>query len=62
MKRYLVFCGWNYYPGGGGNDFYFATDDLEEANEKCEEYKNKQTNMIGYIWSHIFDNETLEIL
>lgn len=57
MKRYLVFAGSFYYPSGGGNDFVFATDDLEEAREKRHRSKKQ-----GYDWSHIFDNETLEII
>lgn len=31
MKRYLVFAGKNYYPGGGWSDFRGAFDDLESA-------------------------------
>lgn len=57
MKRYLVFAGQAYYPSGGANDFILATDDLEEARHKRNENKEE-----GFDWSHIFDNETLEIL
>lgn len=57
MKRYLVFAGYSYYPSGGANDFVLATDDLEEARDK--RIKNEEE---GFDWSHIFDNETLEIL
>lgn len=57
MKRYLVFAGTDYYPSGGANDFIFATNDLEEARNKMAENIKE-----GFEWSHIFDNETLEIL
>ena len=29
--RFLVFCGYDYYPKGGWNDFYGETDRYEEA-------------------------------
>ena len=57
VKRYLVFAGSFYYPNGGGNDFVFATDDLDEARDKRNKYKKE-----AFDWSHIFDNETLEII
>lgn len=60
MKRYLVFAGRVYYPVGGGKDLYFATNDLEEAKRKCDEYKNEDPDMVDYNWAHVFDNEILE--
>lgn len=31
MKRYLLFCGDNYYPGGGWEDFVGSYDDMCDA-------------------------------
>ena len=31
MKRYLLFCGDNYYPGGGWEDFVGAYDTIREC-------------------------------
>jgi hypothetical protein len=50
VKRYLVFSGDNYYPSGGGDDFKFAYDDLEEAKKKAEELHTPT-----HKWAHVFD-------
>jgi hypothetical protein len=34
MKRYLVFLGEDYYPGGGWSDFKGSYEDLESARKK----------------------------
>jgi hypothetical protein len=44
MKRYLLFCGHNYYPHGGWDDFIGSYDTLEEALED-----------ITAEWYHVID-------
>lgn len=31
MKRYLLFCGYTYYPGGGWEDFVGTYDTVREC-------------------------------
>ena len=44
MKRFLVFYGDSYYPGGGWTDFKGDFDSIEEAlkflSEKCYDWKD----------------------
>ncbi len=55
MKRFLLFSGPQYYPGGGWDDFIDSFDSLEEAQQyiadKCSEWGQ---------WSHIIDTSTWE--
>jgi hypothetical protein len=53
MKRYLVFIGLSYYPEGGGSDFAFATDELDEAKAKAESIFGNKEDM----WAEVFDAE-----
>lgn len=58
MKRFLLFAGARYYPGGGWEDFKGSFDSHKEAEqyslslELSEEY-------YGY-WAHWVDIETSE--
>lgn len=51
LKRYLLFAGWVYYPGGGWEDFIGSFDTVEEAKAAIEGSKD---------WAHIIDKETGE--
>ena len=51
-KRYIVFAGDCYYPGGGMGDFILDTDDLDEAKKA----------ITGHDWGHILDTETRETI
>ena len=55
VKRYVVFSGVCYYPGGGWEDFNSSHDDLEEAKKLAREL-NKPSDA----WSHVVDLETGE--
>lgn len=37
MKRYMLFAGNIYYPGGGMNDFVGSYDDLDRARFEIKE-------------------------
>lgn len=52
MKRYLLFCGYDYYPSGGWSDFVGSYDSILEAHR----------GMIFKDWYHIVDSTTLEIV
>jgi len=52
MKRFLLFTGDFYYPGGGWEDFIQDFDSFEEAREA-----GRQT---GDNWYQIVDAETME--
>jgi len=60
MKRYLVFCGSNYYPCGGMNDFAGSYDDLEEAKSVADGYDDE----FGKIedWGHVYDSFECKII
>jgi len=58
MKRYLLFCGINYYPSGGIDDLRGDYDSVEEAETV---FRRKITEKYGegspydYYWGHIYD-------
>jgi hypothetical protein len=54
MKRFVVFAGWAYYPGGGWTDFVSAHDTIEEARDACKVADEKND------WSHIVDLEQMK--
>lgn len=54
MKRFLLFSGDIYYPGGGWNDFQGDFDTLNEATDKAIELKRD--------WDQIVDTETKEVI
>ncbi len=51
MKRYVVFAGDDYYPGGGWEDFHFASNDLNEVRAYIAQYASKAD------WHHLVDLE-----
>jgi hypothetical protein len=58
MKRYLLFCGSNYYPRGGIDDFHGDYDSVEEAEtafrqEVAEEYPKGDGD--EWFWGHVYD-------
>lgn len=55
MKRYLLFSGATYYPGGGWEDFVGDYDTPEEIQVGVE-------SLPRYQWWHIVDTETKAIL
>lgn len=58
LKRYLLFCGSDYYPDGGWKDFHSSHDSAAEAIETV-------ARMASYErpdWWHILDLETLQIV
>ena len=59
VKRFVVFAGFQYYPGGGWEDFIGSCDTLEEARElrRATLEENYQ-----YSWSHIVDLQTGEVV
>lgn len=58
MKKYLLFAGDAYYPGGGWYDFFQSFDD-EESAWLCKDklFSNKEVD-----WVHIVDSSTGVIL
>lgn len=52
MKRYIVFAGNNYYPGGGACDY---TGHSFEDKEAAKEAGLKCLARDGNDWVHIFD-------
>lgn len=53
MKRFLLFRGPNYYPGGGWEDFEASFDSLGEA-------KTAVGDLNEYDWYHVIDGTTGE--
>lgn len=52
MKRYILFAGPNYYPGGGAGDFVESSDDLEALKEKGRELITVQPETEERPWPH----------
>ena len=57
LRRYLIFCGWFYYPEGGWDDFRKDTDSLDEAIRYCNDLIEK-----GEDWCHIVDTHERKII
>jgi len=53
MKRFMLFMGATYYPGGGWDDFAGWFDTYKEA---VDHFKEKQTAE----WFHVIDTNTGE--
>lgn len=54
LKRFLLFCGADYYPSGGWGDFVGDFETMEEALER--------KNVINEEWFQIVDIETAEVV
>jgi len=54
LKRFLAFCGRNYYPNGGWDDFKGDFEEFESAKSFLLEKDND--------WAQIFDTETKKII
>ena len=58
MKRFLVFCGEDYYPGGGFQDYVGSADTMNDAMALI--IKDKTVNQSE--WSDIVDSTTEETI
>ncbi len=54
-KRFWLFAGMEYYPGGGMADFIDSYDTLEEA-KATKDFADAEES--GHEWAHIYDTET----
>ena len=52
-KRYILFAGDQYYPGGGMEDFRGTFDTVEEARAAAGRGRSR------YDWAQVVDRETL---
>ena len=50
MKKYLLFCGYNYYPSGGFRDFQSSHDTEQEAEKAALKTK--------FTWYQVVDAES----
>lgn len=65
MKRYLIFSGHNYYPGGGWEDFrssHESPDATIAALLELKEERNDRKNDIGIDWWQIVDSSTGQVI
>jgi len=66
MKKYLLFCGANFYASGGWRDFQNSFDSLEDAMmaEKFwyASHDKAKEEPIASDWWHIVNGETGEIV
>jgi len=58
MKRFMVFCGYEYYPGGGFRDYVGSADTIAECLDMIIGSKNKNSTE----WSDIVDSTTMKIV
>ena len=49
VKRFVLFCGGNYYPNGGWNDHSGSFDTLEEAKAEAR----RLTGGEPWLWTHV---------
>jgi autonomous glycyl radical cofactor GrcA len=54
VKRYLVFAGAHYYPGGGWNDFIGSYDSEDAAEDEARSVLAKN----DYSWAQVVDSES----
>jgi aminoglycoside phosphotransferase (APT) family kinase protein len=60
MKRYILFAGEYYYPGGGWTDFVGSFATVEEA---VADYKARETaDPYRWDWYQVLDMETWTIV
>ena len=57
MKRYLTFCGYDYYPAGGWDDFRGDFESLELAKAHCDD--SKREDLVD--WCQIVDTGTRRV-
>jgi hypothetical protein len=50
MKKWMTFCGENYYPSGGINDLFGVHDTVNEMLNDLATRKR-----IRYDWLHVYD-------
>ena len=65
LKRFILFAGEHYYPGGGTRDYVNSFDTLEEAMAFVESIRKKPPEKMGLMggrvdWADILDKETGE--
>jgi hypothetical protein len=53
MKRYALFCGSDYYPAGGWDDFCSSYDSIALAKEGMKDFKTLKPD-----WWQIVDLQT----
>lgn len=58
MKRFILFAGDNYYPGGGMSDMVTSFDDLQEAKRHWDQDQAQAYEYDRHDWGHILDRET----
>lgn len=56
-KRFLVFAGYNYYPGGGFNDYRGTADTFDESKDILKSYFQNES---WGTWGQIVDIVTGE--
>lgn len=58
LKRYLAFCGRQYYPCGGMDDFICDFDSIETAIAAIKENLSSETYKYEEVWFMIYDSVT----
>lgn len=58
MKRFLVFTGDTYYPGGGWSDFSGSFDTLDEAKKGAV----AKMHLDHEDWAHVVDSEDSKVV
>ena len=60
MKRFLLFGGMSYYPGGGWTDFIGSFDTLEAVRDAGRDHRDRWEDRPD--WLHIVDTESMRIV
>ena len=56
MKRFWLFAGAVYYPGGGMSDFQGDFDSLDEAMDHFKTFPKGKFDTTSGMWVHVFDS------
>lgn len=57
VKRYLLFAGENYYPGGGWDDYVTDADTVEELRDLLKRMGDSDDSSHDWDWWQIIDIE-----
>lgn len=62
MKRFLVFCGAEFYKDGGWSDFDSAHETYRAAKERTDNFLLRPEREVTYVWAQIVDLETEKVI
>lgn len=59
MKRYMLFCGTDYYPLGGMRDFCGRFSTRPEVRRAAAAWGKRESS--SFMWGHVYDTQAERI-